>query len=233
MTNFLKTALAAAALVFATSAHASLSTRAWLNACDSTDASLRAGCVAYAGGVFDGLMVLQIAEPKTTTVMSARWHQRRAGSRLGRPAHPGGGRQISGTAGVLRDAVRRPFDPRRSFERLAMQMKRKAISQKDERPADLLFWFGDGRLGGYRARVAADTEVSIGRTNSKRALGFVVSRGDTWMDFVLDRDQGAELPRTFNTSARRCSSRSGASKISPVSSPCTAQWSRSPKRGRK
>jgi hypothetical protein len=33
----------------------------------------------------------------------------------------------------------------------------------------------------------------IGRTNSKRALGFIVSRGGTSMDFVLDRDQVAAL----------------------------------------
>jgi hypothetical protein len=63
-----------------------------------------------------------------------------------------------------------------------------------ERPADLLFWFADGACGSRRARLAADTEVSIGRTNSKRALGFLVSKGDeTVIDFVLDRDQVAEL----------------------------------------
>jgi hypothetical protein len=65
--------------------------------------------------------------------------------------------------------------------------------ESDERPADLLFWFGDGRLGSYRARVPAETEVSIGRTDSKRARGFILTRGDTQMDFVLNRDQVAEL----------------------------------------
>jgi hypothetical protein len=66
--------------------------------------------------------------------------------------------------------------------------------QKGERPADLLFWFGDGHLGGFKARVAAETEVSIGRTNSKRGLGFVVTNGKrAVVDFVLDRDQVAEL----------------------------------------
>jgi hypothetical protein len=71
--------------------------------------------------------------------------------------------------------------------------RRPKNQQKGERPADLLFWFRDGMLAPYRARVAADTEASIGRTNSKRALGFVVSSGDTRTDFVLDRDQVAEL----------------------------------------
>jgi hypothetical protein len=65
--------------------------------------------------------------------------------------------------------------------------------RKDERPADLMFWLGDGIVASYHARIAASAEVSIGRTNSKRALGFVVTRGDTSMDFVLDRDQVAEL----------------------------------------
>jgi hypothetical protein len=62
-----------------------------------------------------------------------------------------------------------------------------------EQPTDLLFWFGDGHLGGFRARVNASTEVSIGRTDSKRGLGFVVKRGNSQADFVLDKDQVAEL----------------------------------------
>jgi hypothetical protein len=35
--------------------------------------------------------------------------------------------------------------------------------------------------------------VSIGRTDSKRGLGFLVTNGKKEMDFVLDRDQVAEL----------------------------------------
>ena len=62
-----------------------------------------------------------------------------------------------------------------------------------ERPADLLFWFGNGSLGGHKARVKADIEVSIGRTDSKRALGFVVTNGADSFDFVLNRDQVIEL----------------------------------------
>jgi hypothetical protein len=43
-----------------------------------------------------------------------------------------------------------------------------------ERPADLLLWFKDGSAGTCRPRVKADVTVSVGRTDSKRALGFVV-----------------------------------------------------------
>jgi hypothetical protein len=45
----------------------------------------------------------------------------------------------------------------------------------------------------YRARVEADAEISIGLADSMRGLGFIVSRGDTSIDFVLDRDQVTEL----------------------------------------
>jgi hypothetical protein len=62
-----------------------------------------------------------------------------------------------------------------------------------EQPTDLLFWLGNGSCGGYRARVEAKTELSIGRTDSERALGFIVTRDGTSFDFVLDRDQVDEL----------------------------------------
>ena len=65
--------------------------------------------------------------------------------------------------------------------------------QRGERPTDVELWLGDGKLFPCGARFSADTEVSIGRTDSKRALGFVVSRGEMKMDFVLNRDQVAEL----------------------------------------
>jgi len=67
------------------------------------------------------------------------------------------------------------------------------MSETNERPADLVFWFKDGCVCGYNARVPADAKVSIGRTNSKRALGFIVSHGDERIDFVLNKDQVAEL----------------------------------------
>jgi hypothetical protein len=62
-----------------------------------------------------------------------------------------------------------------------------------EQPTDLLFWLGDGACGAYRARVPATTKVSIGRTDSKRTLGFIASTGETRVDFVLNKDQVEEL----------------------------------------
>jgi hypothetical protein len=63
-----------------------------------------------------------------------------------------------------------------------------------ERPAELLFWLADGAYTPCHARLTADVEVSIGRTNSERALGFSVRKGrKEVIDFVLDRDQVAEL----------------------------------------
>ena len=73
----------------------------------------------------------------------------------------------------------------------------------DERPADLVFWFKDGFCGGFQARVAADAEISIGRTNSKRALGFIVTSGKSKIDFVLNRDQVAELAAFLQLSVSR------------------------------
>jgi hypothetical protein len=71
---------------------------------------------------------------------------------------------------------------------------RQAIGdQNRERPAYLVFWFKNGACCRYDARVPADTKVSIGRTDSKRALGFIVKQGDKSLDFVLDKDQVAEL----------------------------------------
>jgi hypothetical protein len=66
-----------------------------------------------------------------------------------------------------------------------------------ERPANLLFWFRNGMCGRYDARVDTDLQISIGRTDSERGLGFLVLKGkdrdDCWADFVLDKDQVAEL----------------------------------------
>jgi hypothetical protein len=63
-----------------------------------------------------------------------------------------------------------------------------------ERPAYLMLFPRDGLAIPVDARVKADTKVSVGRTDSKRALGFeIVSRKGVEMDFVLDRDQVTEL----------------------------------------
>jgi hypothetical protein len=83
--------------------------------------------------------------------------------------------------------------------------KRPRSPFKDERSTDLHLWIRDGAGGGCNARLHADMELSIGRTNSMRGMGFVVGVADdlrqlNWtrhddkqMSFVLDRDQCAEL----------------------------------------
>jgi|SRR6516162_10367858 len=65
--------------------------------------------------------------------------------------------------------------------------------QSVERPTKLLLWLKNGSHVTYEARVRAETELSIGRTDSRRALGFIVSRGDIHLDFVLNKDQIEEL----------------------------------------
>jgi hypothetical protein len=82
-------------------------------------------------------------------------------------------------------------------------MKRKPHKAVNERPADLTFWYGDGQCSAYTARITADTKVSIGRTDSKRALGFIVTQGKTDVAFVLDRDQLTELAAFLNFYAPR------------------------------
>ena len=73
-----------------------------------------------------------------------------------------------------------------------------------ERPANLLLWIGDGISPiPSKARVSTKTEVSIGRTNSQRALGFIVREGDTSMDFVLDRNQVDDLISYLRMSRHR------------------------------
>jgi hypothetical protein len=82
---------------------------------------------------------------------------------------------------------------KRNQKRTTKTAKRNRKSRRAEQPTDLWLWPRNGACLLYRARVGADTEVSIGRTNSKRALGFEVKRGKTCIDFVLDKDQVTEL----------------------------------------
>src|SRR5262245_23806015 len=86
------------------------------------------------------------------------------------------------------DRMRANHDKMIKRVRMKKQRPRK-VTATDERPADIKFWYRDGFLVPYRARIAADTVVSIGRTDSKRALGFIVSRGKLHLDFVLNLDQ--------------------------------------------
>jgi len=64
-----------------------------------------------------------------------------------------------------------------------------------ETPAILDCWLGDGSLIRFEPRKEArDMRLSLGRTNSKRALGFLVKRSDANIaSFVLDREQVVEL----------------------------------------
>src|SRR5262245_26566719 len=64
-----------------------------------------------------------------------------------------------------------------------------------ERPADLTLWIKDGMTTVSQAERGAwaDTEVSVGRTNSERALGFVVRQGRKRTEFVLSKAQVYEL----------------------------------------
>lgn len=83
--------------------------------------------------------------------------------------------------------------------------KRPRSPFKDERSTDLHLWIGDGCGGVAPARLDADMDVSIGRTDSKHAMGFIVGvagdchqlnwtrHDDKQMSFVLDRDQIVEL----------------------------------------
>jgi len=64
------------------------------------------------------------------------------------------------------------------------------VLSKYEKPADLTLWAQDGALKSCRAKDGRDapTEVSIGRTDTERALGFEVTvRGKQVAEFVLNR----------------------------------------------
>src|SRR5215471_18987923 len=68
---------------------------------------------------------------------------------------------------------------------------------KNERSADLTFWLKNGSCGWCDARFATDVCLSVGRTDSKRAIGFALSDRNRPDDdpvlFVLDRHQAREL----------------------------------------
>jgi len=72
----------------------------------------------------------------------------------------------------------------------AQERRRRAAKKEDERPADLELWTGDGQGAPCPARQGkpASVQVSIGRTDSERALGFSIHDGKT-INFVLNRAQ--------------------------------------------
>ena len=73
-----------------------------------------------------------------------------------------------------------------------MRQKQRTLNNA-EKPAEISFWLKDGSCAACKPRQTAETQVSIGRTDSKRALGFIVKRHDTRIDFVLDKEQTADL----------------------------------------
>jgi hypothetical protein len=64
-----------------------------------------------------------------------------------------------------------------------------------KRPANMSLWWGNGEVASYKARIPAEVEVSLGLTGrGEGQMGFIIyQRGNRIMDFVLDRDQVAEL----------------------------------------
>lgn len=73
-----------------------------------------------------------------------------------------------------------------------------------ERAATLLLWFGDGALKPVEGPAGTVVELSIGRTASKRNLGFILTeekKRET--DFVLSRAQVEELHRYLGLTLRR------------------------------
>jgi hypothetical protein len=112
----------AAALVLGTftPAHAALKTQVWLDACNSADINTRAFCLAYASGIFDGLLVSQLAEPKTTTTCLPDGINAEQVSDVTIRHIRGANRQIPRSTGVFRDDVGRLPDPRCHLASVAM-----------------------------------------------------------------------------------------------------------------
>jgi hypothetical protein len=74
---------------------------------------------------------------------------------------------------------------------------------ESERKANLELWWRDGAVAESRATKRVTTEMSIGRADSKRHLGFIVKQNKVTVDFCLDRSQVAELTRFLTYQIRR------------------------------
>jgi hypothetical protein len=76
---------------------------------------------------------------------------------------------------------------------------------KDEQRVSLTLWLGNGNPVWHDGQGKGLPEVSIGRTNSKLGLGFVVSDAETGEDvaFVLDRPQVENLHAYLGGQIRR------------------------------
>ena len=80
-----------------------------------------------------------------------------------------------------------------SDKRIGDYRSRDLLMGKDvERPCDMTLWL-NGALYPYRARVKANTQLSLDLTDSERALGVIVSRGDQQLECMLNKDQVEEL----------------------------------------
>ena len=63
-----------------------------------------------------------------------------------------------------------------------------------ELPAELWLWFGDGAVARFPGEGKSATVVSVGRTDSERAMGFRITDGDDEIArFVLSRGQVEHL----------------------------------------
>jgi hypothetical protein len=77
-----------------------------------------------------------------------------------------------------------------------MALVSKSRVPDDEQRVDLALWFGDGKLMSHAGEGNGLLEVSIGRTNSERGLGFLLLDAKTrkpLAEFVLDRTQVENL----------------------------------------
>jgi hypothetical protein len=90
--------------------------------------------------------------------------------------------------------------------------KRPRSPFKDERSCDLRLWPQNGSCCGPKARFAAEVVLSVGRTGSKRGMGFLLYAVDhkklprfknDQIDFVLDRDQVEDLMRYLQAQLNR------------------------------
>lgn len=79
----------------------------------------------------------------------------------------------------------------------------------NEKPAKLVLWMMNGSVFDCEPPNHADIKVSVGRTNSKEALGFVVTNGEDRMMFVLDKYQVAELAAYCLIQLKRLKKRRG------------------------
>jgi hypothetical protein len=71
-----------------------------------------------------------------------------------------------------------------------------SIDEAPERPIDLELWLKNGCAVTERAKSGVDAgmRLSLGRTNSEQALGFILMRKDQDpVDFVLNKTQVASL----------------------------------------